>query len=92
MKIELNIKLDLPENCQNMSQAELRQLLFDEYVNAITVHHREKATEWAYQSILEPDSPEKLPVSNNQAKKLYLHHKIWGDTTEQPEWDMTVQP
>lgn len=91
MKIELKIGLDLPDECQTMSQAELQQLLFDEYINAITLHHREKAMDWAYQSVLEADNPEKLPIDNNQAKKLYLHHKLWGDTTSQPEWNLTVK-
>lgn len=91
MKIELKIALDLPHECQTMSQAELQQLLFDEYVNAITLYHREKAMAWAYQSALEADNPEKLPIDNNQAKKLYAHHKLWGDTTNQPVWNMTVK-
>jgi len=91
MKIKLKITLDLPEECNAMSQAELQQLLFDEYINAITVHHREKAMDWVYQSVLEAGHPEKLPIDENQAKKLYLHHKLWGDVTSQPEWNLSVK-
>ena len=45
MKIQLDIQLDVP-GVEEYSEAELRQLMFDAYVNYVTVQYMSDAIRW----------------------------------------------
>lgn len=82
MQVELNIKLDLPDNCQDMSQAELEQLLFDTYVNFVTTRHCIDAVKWCAKAKVGTEQEDVV------AKKIFEHHELWADLSSQATWSL----
>lgn len=85
MEIELKVKLKLPDSCNSMSDDELGQLLFDSYINYVTVSHLRAATKWS--STFEHESEEEKARSKN----LMNYHNTWADISNQPEFKI-VRP
>ncbi len=46
MKIKLTIELDLPDTMSDWNDSELRQVVFDEYVNFSTISHLSESIDW----------------------------------------------
>jgi hypothetical protein len=82
MQVELNIKLDLPENCQNMSQAELEQLVFDTYVNFVTKRHSIDAMQWCAKAKVGTENEDVI------ARRIFEHHELWADLSAQATWSL----
>lgn len=66
MKIRLTIELDLPDGYSKWPDAELRQLVFDSYVNYNTVAHME-------------DAIARFGKTDDAVSRMaYNHHKEWS--------------
>jgi hypothetical protein len=81
MKIKLTIELELPDDCNDWADAELQQLLFDEYVNHATCAHLEAATKWCAKA--------KVGSENEDpgGKQIFEMHKNWGEICGKAQWD-----
>lgn len=77
MKIQLTIVLDLPEETRGWSMGELRQNVFDAYVNYATVCHLRDACKWLCEK-----SPNAPIIAN--------HHSLWGDICNVDDFDLKV--
>lgn len=80
MKIKLTIELDLPDEANDWSDAELRQVVFDSYINYATCQHMQDAVHWMARSAKsEPDSA---------GRAIAEIHSNWGDICSQATWTM----
>jgi len=83
MKIELKITLELPDIFNNHDYGELRQLLFDEYVNHCTCAHLETALECCVKGKIGTD--EEDPIEKND----FDWHNIWADVCKKAKFELT---
>lgn len=84
LRVRLVIDLDLPDECAQMTQPELRQLVFDDYIHYAAVSHMADATHWCARGNVGSDAerePEKL---------IFLHHRLWGKLCAKATWSMTT--
>lgn len=81
MKVKLNVELDLPDDCEGWSDAELQQLLFDEYINHATCAHLEDATHWCCEARVG------MPDEDATKKIIFEHHQLWGEICSNATWD-----
>lgn len=81
MKVKLNIELELPAECDDWSDAELQQLLFDEYVNHATCSHLEDATHWCAKAKVGTDN------EDPSGKMIFEMHRTWGGICQNAKWD-----
>lgn len=79
MKVTLKITLDVPE-IETFSRGELAQLLFDDYINFVTVQHRLSAMKWAANN--EGLLPTQLIMS---------HHELWADIADKAMWTFETE-
>lgn len=63
MKIKLEIELEVPDVCEEMPNDELDQLLFDTYINYVTISHHRDA----------------LRFMSENVSDLANYHATWGD-------------
>ena len=83
MKIQLTIELEMPDDTSTQLAAtneELSQLLFDTYVNYVTVSHMSDAVEWCAKGKIGSDD------EDARAKAIYQHHKLWGKICRDAKW------
>lgn len=80
MKIKLIIDIELPDECMKASEEELRQNLFDDVINYLTICHLRDALKWTVKTI---DTP--------NAKIIADHHKLWADICENARWNIVKQ-
>ena len=80
MEIELKIKLKLSDECKFLSDGELGQILFDSYINYVTVCHLRDASKWCSKGKIGSDN------EDESAKILMDYHNNWADISDQPEW------
>jgi hypothetical protein len=83
MKITLTIELDLPDSIDLVEGAEtasLGQLLFDSYVNYVTVSHLVDAQKWCVKARLGSES------EDPGAKLIYHYHNTWADICQNATW------
>lgn len=87
MKVTLNIELNLPDFMASFSEAELRQTLFDEYINAVTCYHVD-----AILFIQESRLVENLPdVDLNARYEIAMeHHKRWAMLVKNAVWTAVI--
>jgi len=83
MKVKLTIELDLPEECAAYSADELRQLLFDVYVNYVRRAHLLDAV--YYMDKGQVGSPDETPV----LATLGSHHRLWAKICKSAVWDVS---
>lgn len=80
-KIILTIELDIPKIDQ-FSDAEISQLIFDEYINHATCAHLEDASHWMVkQGIAEKEGK---PAINE--KMITSMHQTWGEICSKAKW------
>jgi hypothetical protein len=72
--ITLNIELDIPD-AENMTDAELRQLVFDEYVNFAVQSHLERGMD-----VLTGDDRFK--------EEMLAHHRQWAAICKLAQWNL----
>lgn len=84
LKINITIKLNLPENFREFSEAELRQAIFDEVVSFISQQHAEQAVEWCSKLMKEVADENKITLN------LWRHHREWSEITKQPKFKIKV--
>lgn len=80
MKLRLVIDMELPDEISDYSDAELRQLVFDAYINYNTCSHLADSVEWLARSQQSPD--------NAAAPRIYKHHDTWGDISRNVKWSI----
>jgi hypothetical protein len=73
MKIELTVNLELPDSCENMSDGELREVIFDNYTNFALCRHLEDCIKWTVKGLQNP-SP--------AAEQIVEVHRNWADICE----------
>ena len=76
MKIELNIQLDLPESFEDYPDDELKQLIFDTYVNYATTSHLKDALEWSGND-------------SGFSKRISENHRMWSDICRKATFNIT---
>ena len=81
MKVKLGIVLDLPNDIASFSDAELAQLLFDEYVNYATCSHLRDATHWCCKARIETENEDPT------GKMIYEDHCLWGEICGKATWE-----
>ena len=84
MKIEMTIELDLPDTCAAMPSDELRQVLFDAYINYAAVSHAKDAVEWYAKAKVGTD--DEKPVE----KRIFQYHDSWRDIASTAVWDFKI--
>lgn len=80
MKLRLTIDIELPDNCAEWSDAELRQVVFDAYINYNTCSHLQDAMKWLVESGKREDA--------TTAKIIQKHHNDWADISSAAVWSM----
>lgn len=80
MKVKLTVELDLPADCEEMDDAELAQLLFDDYINHATCSHLEDACHWCCEARVG------MPDEDPTKKLIYEHHQLWGEICSKAKW------
>lgn len=80
MKVQLTIDLILPDDCQEMNDAEISQVLFDGYTNYVTVSHARDAVKWCARGKIGSDNEDKV------AKHIYKYHETWRNVADQAVW------
>jgi hypothetical protein len=81
MKVKLNVELELPDYCKTWSDAEIQQLLFDEYVNHATCAHLEDATHWCCKARVGTEDEDPT------GRQIFEMHKNWGEICSNATWD-----
>lgn len=66
-KVRLTVHLDLPDEYDNLTEPELQQLIFDEYVNHAACAHFEQSTHWLTK-----------PKHDKSARLIADSHREWG--------------
>ena len=87
MKIKLIIELELPDQTPEVLEEyneALGQLLFDDYINYVTINHMSDAVEWCSKGRL---GSEKEDLA---AKQIYQHHKTWGRICRDATWNFEI--
>lgn len=72
MKVKLTITMEVPDVVLGMSDAEIRQNVFDDVVNFAEVEHRTWAVRW---------------MAKNQPT-LSEHHSLWGDIINKASFEI----
>lgn len=86
MKIRLTIDLELPPGSEMYSDAMMRQMLFDDYVNYVTCRHFEDAVNaFATSADLERQNGAPNQMSENW-KEIGERHETFGRVTAQPQF------
>lgn len=80
MKLRLVIDMELPDEISDYSDAELRQLVFDAYINYNTCSHLADSVEWLARSQQAPD--------DIVASQIYKHHTTWGKISGNVKWSI----
>jgi hypothetical protein len=80
MKVTLTIELNLPDAISKLTDGELGQVLFDNYVNYVTKCHAIDAVKWYAKAKVGSESEDEV------GKHIYERHDAWIDYTEQPSW------
>jgi hypothetical protein len=80
MKIQLTIELEIPDGQGSIE--ELRQNIFDDYINYAAVKHLSDATKWCGLVSTHPN-PQVADI-------IWKHHRLWGKICSQPRWDLKV--
>lgn len=82
MKVELTITLELPSDLDSATDPELRQILFDEYINTVVNAHLSRSLNNAEQAAMN---------TNPRLDKLYetagLWQRQWIDVCRHARWD-----
>lgn len=81
-KVKLELELDIP-GIENFSDGELAQLIFDEYINFVTVSHLEDASRWCCKSQQNPED-----VS---AKQIWEMHNTWADISKAAQKTVKIE-
>jgi len=77
-KIKLEIELDIPQ-IENYSDAELGQLLFDEYINHATCAHNEAALRWMCKK--------EITSAGKTGKNMIIKmHQTWAEICDKAKW------
>ena len=84
MKIEMTIKLDLPDSCAEMPYEELRQVIYDAYINYAACQHAHDAAKWCAKAKVGSD--DEKPVE----KKIFQYHDSWRDIASTTVWDFKI--
>lgn len=71
MKLRLTVELDLPDECSEWSDPELRQMVWDSYVHYVTVSHLRDQLTWLVHSQNKPECA--------TTKEIHDIHKNWAD-------------
>lgn len=89
MKVSLNIALDIP-GAEKLSDAELRQLVFDAYVNHATCAHTESVLSALSREprLLERATPEQAENIKVGTRNLMNYHKTWSEICEQATFEI----
>lgn len=82
MKVELAIRLDLPDECSKMSDDEISQIIYDNYVNYATCSHLKDSAKWCARGRIGSEDED---VS---AKRIYVVHRNWGEICSNASWSM----
>lgn len=82
MDIELKIKMKLPDECLEMSDDELRDVLWEAYVKYVTVHHSIDAMKWCCKGKIGTEN------EDSGAKILMTHHNTWADISHKSEFEV----
>lgn len=82
MKLILEIELDVADSLKEHSEAELQQLIFDTYIQYVTVQHYLDAFYWGSKAKI-GTTEEDLP-----AKMISEFHTTWGDIAEKAKWSL----
>jgi len=80
MKVTLTIELNLPDDASKLTDAELRELLFEEYVNYVTKCHAIDASNWCAKAKVGSENEDKM------GKQIYERHSAWMNYTDLPYW------
>jgi hypothetical protein len=81
VKTTLTVVLDVPE-FDGQSVDEIRQNLFDSYVNFVTCEHLTAALKWCVLAKIGQEDEDET------ASQLYRYHNTWADITQQAVWDV----
>jgi hypothetical protein len=84
VRVQLTITLDLPDTCLDFSEAELGQLLFDEYVHYVTCSHLADALTWCAEARV--GQPDEDPAK----REIYEHHQLWAAISDHVQWTFEV--
>lgn len=81
MKVRLTVDLDLPDQYAAWTAAEMRQMLFDSYVNYVHIGHLEDALDHY-------DSGGLYTVDEKQSgRQMYEHHREAAKFTKPVTWN-----
>jgi hypothetical protein len=84
MKIEMTIKLNLPDSCAALSCSELRQVIYEAYINYVTCEHAHDAVKWCAKAKVGTD--DEKPVE----KRIFQYHDSWRDIASTAVWDFKI--
>lgn len=79
MKIKLEIELEMPDQYKDWPMIELRQLIFDRYVNYATCKHLHDAVQWM------ADAKDGKTVGY-----IIDSHKEWANICDSAQFKVTV--
>lgn len=82
MKIEMTVALDIPD-ADVLGDAELRQALFDSYVNYVTVQHLGEVVRWTA-SLGRFESGGDVDMAET-ARRIVRNHQAWAEIAETAE-------
>lgn len=82
MKVTLTMELEVGDNFDGMSEAEIAQILFDDVINYNTVNHLGDSITWCARGKIGGEFEDPNP----SYRHLFQHHSLWGEICSNATW------